>query len=445
MNMCISVFFFFFLNTVRGNHYLNLVLSLSLAILCYPVAGTPFPYQHSYILSLFSIMVFYLAIYKDNNKYWFLLPFFMLASFLSMQLPSGLINFIIIIFMLAYLFYFKTNFLKSFLFGSITCLAILILYFSLVGINLKDFIIQLILFPLTLGEGRILGDESAYDSANLLKKLTFRGTFGHFKFIVIFIFANLVALLFYFKKKRKFSFEKRVLLNISIFFFSLSFIFHQLITANQTFIFSLIPFLCGLFLIQIENFSLISGKKLNIFLTILILFVTIKYHQEYNIKRKFMDLQNINLSKSIEAKILNKNLNNLKWITPQSNEIEPDREIRLLKEAIDLILMENTKEIAIITHYQFFSALSEKKIKIFNRWYFPGNNTHPSNKNNKYYDYYNDRIYKSIKKNDIKKIYLVKAHPNEFEFINFKDQLKDYCFNKTQKTEMLFLIKIKNC
>ena len=158
-----------------------------------------------------------------------------------------------------------------------------------------------------------------------------------------------------------------------------------------------------------------------------------------------MDLQNINLSKSIEAKILNKNLNNLKWITPQSNEIEPDREIRLLKEAIDLILMENTKEIAIITHYQFFSALSEKKIKIFNRWYFPGNNTHPSNKNNKYYDYYNDRIYKSIKKNDIKKIYLVKAHPNEFEFINFKDQLKDYCFNKTQKTEMLFLIKIKNC
>ena len=133
MNMLISVFFFFFLNTIRGNHYLNFLLSISLSILCYPVAGTPFPYQHSYILSLFSIMIFYLAVYKDENKYWFFLPFLMLASFLSMQLPSGLINFIIIIFTVVYFIYLKKNFLKSFLFGSIICLAILIFYFSLVG------------------------------------------------------------------------------------------------------------------------------------------------------------------------------------------------------------------------------------------------------------------------------------------------------------------------
>ena len=158
-----------------------------------------------------------------------------------------------------------------------------------------------------------------------------------------------------------------------------------------------------------------------------------------------MDLQNINLSKYIEAKILSKNFNNLKWITPQSNEKEPDKEIRLLKEVSDIIANENSKEIAIITHYQFFSAIGGTKIKIFNRWYFTGNNTHPSNKKNRYYDYYNDRIYQSIKKNDIRKIYLVKAYPNEFEFINFKDQLKDFCFDRTQKTEILFLINIKNC
>ena len=390
-------------------------------------------------------MIFYLAVYKDENKYWFFLPFLMLASFLSMQLPSGLINFIIIIFTVVYFIYFKKNFLKSFLFGSIICLAILIFYFSLVGVNVKDFVIQLILFPLTIGEGRILGDESAYESANLLKKLTFRGTFGHFKFIVIFIFANLVALFFYFKKNKKFFFEKQVLLNISIFFFSLSYIFHQLITANQTFIFSLIPILCGFFLIEVEEFFSISRKKLNILLIVLILFVTIKYHRDYNVNRKFMDLQNINLSKYIEAKILSKNFNNLKWITPQSNEKEPDKEIRLLKEVSDIIANENSKEIAIITHYQFFSAIGGTKIKIFNRWYFTGNNTHPSNKKNRYYDYYNDRIYQSIKKNDIRKIYLVKAYPNEFEFINFKDQLKDFCFDRTQKTEILFLINIKNC
>ena len=73
----------------------------------------------------------------------------MLASFLSMQLPSGLINLIIIIFTVVYFIYFK-KILKSFLFGSIICLAILIFYFSLVGVNVKDFIIQLILFPLTI-------------------------------------------------------------------------------------------------------------------------------------------------------------------------------------------------------------------------------------------------------------------------------------------------------
>ena len=78
----------------------------------------------------------------------------MLASFLSMQLPSGLINLIIIIFTVVYFIYFK-NFLKSFLFGSIICLAILIFYFSLVGVNVKDFIIQLILFPLTIGGSNI--------------------------------------------------------------------------------------------------------------------------------------------------------------------------------------------------------------------------------------------------------------------------------------------------
>lgn len=445
MNMIISVFFFFFLNTLRGNHYLNLLLSISVAILCYPVAGTPFPYQHSYILSLLSIMIFYLAIYKDDNKYWFILPFIMLASFLSMQLPSGLINFIIIIFILIYSITFKSFFFKSFLLGSAVCLLILLIYFLLIGTNIEDFIIQLILFPLTIGEGRILGNESAYESANLLKKMTLRGTIGHFKFIIILILANLVSLILYFKKNKKFSFEKKILLNIFIFLCSISFIFHQLITANQTFIFSLIPILCGLYLIQLIDLFSLSGKKLNIFSLIFVLFVTIKYHQDYNINRKFMDLQNIDLNNSIEAKKIHKKFNNLKWITPHSNQKEPDKEINLLKEATKTISESNFKEIAVVTNYQFFSTLNNKKIKIFNRWYIAGNNTHPSNKENKYYNYYNDKIYNSIKKNNIKKIYLIQTYSNEFDFINFEDQLKDFCFNRVKENEILISINITDC
>ena len=111
----------------------------------------------------------------------------MLFSFLSMQLPSGLINFLILIFILVFYLNSKNFVLTPFILGSIVSILILILYFLLIKTEIKDFIIQLILFPLTIGEGRILGEERAYDSANLLKRLTFRGTFGHFKFIVILI------------------------------------------------------------------------------------------------------------------------------------------------------------------------------------------------------------------------------------------------------------------
>ena len=111
MNVLISVFFFFFLNNLRNNIYSNFFLSISFATLCYPVAGTPFPYQHAYIISLISIMIFYLAVYKEDQKYWIILPIFMLFSFLSMQLPSGLINFLILSFISIHFLKFKKIFL----------------------------------------------------------------------------------------------------------------------------------------------------------------------------------------------------------------------------------------------------------------------------------------------------------------------------------------------
>ena len=71
--------------------------------------------------------------------------------------------------------------------------------------------------------------------------------------------------------------------------------------------------------------------------------------------------RSINLSNSVEAKILNKKFNNLKWITPHNFKNEPLKEIKLLKQATEIISQEESKAIAIITHYQFFSILSENK------------------------------------------------------------------------------------
>ena len=74
----------------------------------------------------------------------------------------------------------------------------------------------MILFPLTIGEGRILGDERAYESAKLLNKFTFRGTFGHFKFIILLILANIISLIIYQRKNKNIIFQKEDLLNFFI-------------------------------------------------------------------------------------------------------------------------------------------------------------------------------------------------------------------------------------
>ena len=125
----------------------------------------------------------------------------MLFSFLSMQLPSGIINVLIIIFLLFYYLNFDKSFLKYFFLGSFLSLIIFFSYFLITKVSINDFFTQIILFPLTLGQGRIINEESAFESAKLINKLTLRGTLGHFKFINIFLFANIVLMIFHVKKK----------------------------------------------------------------------------------------------------------------------------------------------------------------------------------------------------------------------------------------------------
>ena len=158
-----------------------------------------------------------------------------------------------------------------------------------------------------------------------------------------------------------------------------------------------------------------------------------------------IDLQNINLDNAIGAKDLNSKFNGLRWITPFYFSKDPKKELQLLKQASLIISNENENEIVVITHYQFFSTLSQKKIRIFNRWYFPGNNTHPSTNKNKFYSYYIDKLNNQIIDNDIKKIFLVKSHPKEFNFIKFEDILKNLCYEKKIYNEIFLSINIKKC
>ena len=75
--------------------------TVSLAILAYPVSGTPFVDQHSTFLSLIAIFLLILAIKTEEKIFWFLIPFALGLAFLSKQVPStylGLSIFCLILF-----------------------------------------------------------------------------------------------------------------------------------------------------------------------------------------------------------------------------------------------------------------------------------------------------------------------------------------------------------
>ena len=83
-----------------------------------------------------------------------------------------------------------------------------------------------------------MGDQSAFESAKLLNKITLRGTIGHFKFINFFHFIKFNLYVYLFKKKlNKSRFDKVIFLNLLVFFCSICFIFHQLITKSNIYFF----------------------------------------------------------------------------------------------------------------------------------------------------------------------------------------------------------------
>ena len=149
---------------------------------------------------------------------------------------------------------------------------------------------------------------------------------------------------------------------------------------------------------------------------------TVKFHLRYNTDRKFHDLENIDKSKAINAKLINKNFNNLRWI---SKFDDPTTEVSVIKQALEII-SQDKREKTLVTHYQFFSTILNERINLLNRWYLWDNNTHPT-ENHKYFKIYKALINKNIKNNDVKVIYLL-GQKNEIKFENIKNYFTDTCF-----------------
>ena len=421
-NFLITITIFFTLKTFGLKSKYSFFYSLSVALLCYPLAGTPFAYQHSFILSIISLMLLCVSIKTESRFLWFLLPITMVFAFLSMHVPSSYINLVIIFSILIYfILNYNYSIIVSFLLGSFSVLTITILFFIYFDIPFINFIQQYILFPISVGDYRLSNPDYAF---SLGANLTFRRIIGHFKFIHIFLFFIIGSLIFILTNKEKFFDKKKdLIIYLSIVAATVLFIFHQLITANQTFIFSIIPILAGISHLLLTKY--ISKKNIYKFIIILLVtFSTTKYHLEYNEKRKFMDLQNVNLDKAVNANLIDKKFRNLKWITPFFPG-SPNEEISLLKEAIEIIKNDTRKKM-VITPYQFISVILEEDLNIPNRWYFY-NASHPAH-GHKYFKFYKDHFNNNLKSNNIQVIYTI-GDPKIEDFEMYMDNI---CFEKRE-------------
>ena len=131
---------------------------------------------------------------------------------------------------------------------------------------------------------------------------------GEFKFIHIFLFPLIFLSFKNFKKNNK----DLNILNLIIIFSVIAFFFNQLITANQIYIFSLIPVLAAVIHVNLNNLKI--DPKVIYIIIFIALFATVKFHLRFNVERKFHELNGVNFSHSINASKLEKKLSGLKFL-----------------------------------------------------------------------------------------------------------------------------------
>ena len=430
-NFLISISTYYTLYKFKLNINYCFFYSLLVSILAYPSSGTPYVDHHASILSIISVFCFILALKTNLKIYWFFLPIILLTSFLTKQTPTG--HFFLIIAFLS-LLYFIFNFdIKKIIYGIFGSLAIII-FFLVIGllsnISFETFVYQYILFPLSIGEIR-------FD--HFLFPLEFSRIFIRFKLIHL---STLILLIISIKSiinNYKYLKNNEFFISLALIASSYALIMHQLMTINGMFIFFIIPILTGFSHIYFLKYYK-NKKYILSMLIILSLGSTIHYANKYINKRDFMDLRNASMSKTINSEILSDKLSGLKWISCLMPN-NPKKEIEQLLEVMKIIKNDNANK-SIITDYQFMSvALSLYDFSQSHVWFI----NHVANQKNdsKYYKIYKDFFIKNIKRNKIKKAYLVKPLWGGNEV--FENGLNSDCYKKEKITEILDVYTLKEC
>ncbi len=405
----------------------SLFYSLSASLLAYPTVGVPFSDHHSLFLSIIALYLFVFYIKKNSKILLFLIPIVLFLAFLSKQVPA----IFFIIYITIYLIFYSTikkkfSLLLPAIFSTIFTIIFFLIFLFINDIGIKNFFIQYIFFPLTIGIDR----QSNINFGNFLLKFI-----NEYKFFLV-IGSILIFQMINEIKKKSFNSDKLLQSNFVFLLVIFIVILNQTLMKNQNIIFFLLPILIALAQVRIKSYD---NKNIFIFLFIILnVFVTLKYHERFNVDRKFMDLENINKSTFIKSEKISNNLKGLKWITVEYQN-NSKREIQLLEETINF-LKDNKNKSFIISNYQFILTEINHDIYSPNRWYTNDGVSFPLEKN-KYRKEYKEFFKDKIIKNDIKKIFTIyPLNEKAFDFVLDKN-----CFKTSKINNILVKHDLLNC
>ena len=213
---------------------------------------------------------------------------------------------------------------------------------------------------------------------------------------------------------------------------------HQLMTINGMFIFFVIPILAGF-----SHVYFLKYFKNKNYILYLLIFLSISstahYGNKYINKRDFMDLSKVNMKNAINAKILDKKLSGLQWITALYPN-NPKKEISNLLKAIDIIKNDSRNKI-LVTDYQFISVIMSSYDYSPNKYWYKYH-VYPTI-NHKYFQIYRNFFIKKLIKNKIRVVYIIKplwGDDNVLETI-----LDNSCLKKASLTNILDSYFLENC
>ena len=372
MNVAIAIFSIYIFLILKIKFEYLVIISISVSLLAYPVSGSPFLDLHSTFFSLFAFYFIILWIIKKKDYFWFLVSFFLCLAFFSKQVPAAyfIITFSILNIILA-INNKNYKILFFYILGALIFLFLLLLFLFLREVKLNDLILQIFLFPQSIGLDRY---------SNYI--LNFKNMILDFKFIYIILFGIISLNIFFFKKINNYFVSNEFKILIVVIFFVFSNIFHQIYTKNQIYIFYLIPLLTGFLIFFTNSFHIKKDKILIYSFLFLCIFATIKYSDRYNFDRKFHELENVEKSNSIKISSFSKSLKGLNWISPYFTN--PKEELEIMKNLFMVLKNDQTNKM-LITEYNFFSSVLGENLNSPSRTF--DNISYPK-KNTIYYENY---------------------------------------------------------